>query len=515
MMLQAAAEGSEQSPEPLFAQARRAVIWRSGAQIVGQLITWAATFLVIRILDPRDYGLFAMTQVILSLLNMLNGASLTRAFIQQADADERSIRQLYGLLIALNFALGAIQFAMAPIAAAYFRQPIVSDLLRVQSFLYLTTPFVAFPYALLARAIEFKQQAKVYLLSSVTGGLTALAGAYAGLGVWTLIAAPIALFTTRAVGMTIASGHHYRPLFDFRGAGALIKFGGLMATSQLFWLLQSQADVFIGGRVLAPATLGLYTTGLFLTQILVSKFVPAINDVAFSVYARMQHDGPAIAQGFARSARMVMLVAMPFYVGLAATAGPLVATVLGPKWVDAAPMVRLLALAMPAMTMQVLFNPACDAVGRPGISLYTSIVGAVLLPLCFLIGIHWGATGLAASWLVGYPVLMMVTAASALPVIGLSARALISMIAPVLRAVIGMGAAVVLADSLLPPLAAPTELMILVGVGAIFYLGWLRLFARATLHDALSLARGRMRQGVPSGDQEIAEQLASPATKAA
>ncbi len=495
-MLQAAADRLDQEPEPLFAQARRAVIWRSGAQIVGQLITWAATFLVIRILDPRDYGLFAMTQVVLSFLNMLNGAGLTKGLIQQRDADERSIRQLYGMLIVLNFSLGALQFAMAPLAAAYFRQPVVADLLRVQSLLYFTTPFVAFPYALLARSIDFKHQARVYLLSSVAGALTALAGAFGGLGVWTLIAAPIALFTTRAVGMTIASGHRYRPLFDFRGAGTLARFGGMMATAQLFWLLQGQADVFIGGRVLNPATLGLYTTGLFLTQILVSKFVPAINDVAFSIYARMQEDPAAVALGFLRSARMVMLVAMPFYVGLAATAEPLVATVLGPKWLAAAPLVRLLALSMPAMTMQVLFSPVCDAIGRPGISLGTGIVGAVILPVSFLVGIHWGVTGLAASWLAGYPILLAITAAWAMPAIGVSARALIDAVTPILIAAIAMGLAVVTVDGWLPEFAPPVRVTILVALGATVYLGWLSAFTRAMVREAIDMVRGR-QPGAP------------------
>jgi O-antigen/teichoic acid export membrane protein len=490
-MLQAPTSEPETETPSLFAQARSAVIWRSGAQIVGQLITWAATFLVIRILDPHDYGLFAMTQVVLSVLNMLNGAGLASGLIQKPDADERTIRQLYGMLIVLNFGLGAVQFAVAPLVAAYFRQPIVTDLLRVQSFLYFTTPFVAFPYALLARAIDFKQQAKVYFVSSITGALTALAGAYAGLGVWTLIAAPAVLYTTRAIGMTRLSRHHYRPLFDFRGAGALAKFGGLMAAGQFFWVLQSQADVFIAGRVLQPATLGLYTTGLFLTQILVSKFVPAINDVAFSIYARMQDDKSAVAEGFARSSRMVMLVAMPFYVGLAATAEPLVATVLGPKWIAAAPLVRLLAFAMPAMTLQVLFSPACSAMGRPGINVHTGAVGATLLPIAFLIGLHWGVTGLAASWFFAYLIYLVITAARVLPVLGLSATALARAIAPTLVAAIVMGGLVVAIDAVLPPMLVQARLAILVGAGGVAYLGFLYAFSKDTLLEAISMARGK------------------------
>jgi O-antigen/teichoic acid export membrane protein len=46
---------------------RSAVFWRSGSQIVAQMVMWGATIIVVRLLDPSDYGLFAMTQVILVL----------------------------------------------------------------------------------------------------------------------------------------------------------------------------------------------------------------------------------------------------------------------------------------------------------------------------------------------------------------------------------------------------------------------------------------------------------------
>ena len=60
------------------------MIWRSGSQILAQVTQWAATFLVIRILSPSDYGLFAMTQVVLVLLSMLNGAGLASGLVQRA-----------------------------------------------------------------------------------------------------------------------------------------------------------------------------------------------------------------------------------------------------------------------------------------------------------------------------------------------------------------------------------------------------------------------------------------------
>ena len=52
---------------------RSAVAWRSGGQIVAQIITWSVTLAVVRILDPADYGLFAMGQVVVAFLAGFSG----------------------------------------------------------------------------------------------------------------------------------------------------------------------------------------------------------------------------------------------------------------------------------------------------------------------------------------------------------------------------------------------------------------------------------------------------------
>lgn len=474
-------------PESFAGTVRKAVLWRGGSQIAAQLVQWAATFLVIRILNPSDYGLFAMAQVLLVFLSMLNGYGLASGLVQRAEVAEREVRQIFGMLVLVNAALALAQLALAPFAAAYYRQPEVARLLTVQTLIYLTTPFIVLPSALLARRMDFRIQAKVNVLASLASASVALAGALAGWGVWTLVAAPITLFAMRAIGLTLAARVWVRPSFDFRGAGGLARYGGLMAAGQLFWFGQSQADVLIAGRHLSAHDLGLYTTALFLTQIFVSKVVPPLNEVAFSAYARL-HDVPgAAAAAFVKSVRIIFLAAMPFYLGLAAAAEPLVLTMLGEKWADTAPIVRLLALAMPMMTLQVLFSPVCDALGRPGIGVRNGAVGAAVLTTGFLVGVHWGAQGLALAWLAAYPVYLLASCRRALPVIGATGIDVARAIVPPAAAALAMAAAVVALDHGLPPLAAPVRLAILVATGAAVYATCLLAFARSRVREVLSL----------------------------
>ena len=217
------------SEEGLSSRVRRAVFWRSGSQIVAQIVMWGSTLAVIRILNPQDYGLFAMTQVVLVLFNFLNGYGFASALIQSELLEQNRIRQAFGMLILLNGGLAILQLVTATLVAAYYRQPEIASLLRVQALLYLATPFIALPDALLSRALDFRNQAKANLAAALAGALAALGCALAGLGVWTLVFAPIALFYTRAICLTLASRVLVRPSFDFRGAGAMFGFGGAIA----------------------------------------------------------------------------------------------------------------------------------------------------------------------------------------------------------------------------------------------------------------------------------------------
>lgn len=487
--MDAALPPTNQAAEPLATRIRQAVIWRSGSQIVAQLVQWSATFGVIRILQPADYGLYAMTGVVLAFLNLLNGYSLASGLVRAAEVTPRQVRQVFGLLLLLNTGLAITQFAAAPLVAGWYGQPAVAAMLRVQCLLYVATPFIALPTALLARDMDFARQARVNIVASVAAAAAALGGALADAGVWTLVWAPIVLFGTRALGMTIAARSLVWPVFRLAGAGALVRYGGIATLAQLFWFAQVQADVVIAGRHFDAQAVGLYTTALFLTQIFQNKVVPPLNEVAFSAYARLGGEGGVIGRAWLRSAAAILAAALPVYLGMAATAEPLVRTALGEHWAGAAPLVRALGCAMPFMTLYVLIPPATDALGRPGIGVRAAAIGAVVLPIAYLVGVRWGPEGLALVWLGTQPLMLCVLARTALPVLGLSWREVAAAIGPAARAGVAMALAVVLLDRLAGGWPPAPRLALLSLAGAALYIGWLWLFSRATVESLIALVR--------------------------
>ena len=490
-----------QPSDPSFvSRVRLAVLWRSGSQIITQIVAWCSTLIVIRLLAPQDYGLFAMTQVMLVLFNTMNGHGLASALIREAEVSEQRLRQTLGMLFLLNGSLALLQFLSAPFVAMYFKQPMVADLLRVQALLYFATPFIALPQAMLSRKLDFRRPAQVRLVAAIAGAVTALGCAWAGMGVWTLVIAPLALFYTEAIGLMIAARAPWRPSFRFSGAGHIAGFGGVMTITQIFWFIQSQADVVIAGRVLEPHWLGVYTTGLFLAQLLATKFVPPVNEVAYAAYSRQQQSGhaPLLA-----TIRLVLLIALPAYAGMAAVAPPLVDLLLGKKWAEIAPLLPVLAIAMCLLTLQILFSPATNARGAPVIAMRISLLGAIIMPSAFLIGSGWGIQGFVWAWVGGMILLTAATVTYSGGILGLKWSALFSTISPLVFAAALMGGTVFLVRGVLPAMPALIQLALLIPLGIAVY--------GAVLH---SIAPDRLAEAIRFLRYQSAEPESVPATSA-
>ncbi len=476
-----AQEARNSANDSLGNQVRRAIYWRTGTQIISQAISWTATLIVLWILNPADYGLFVMAQVMMSFLDFLNGYGFASALIQSKEVSQKSIRQALGLAMVMNAGLAALQISMASTVAAYYGKPEVAELLYYLALIYLTTPFIIIPEVLLSRSLDFKRQAIVNLTAAMVGASVSLGCALSGFGVWTLVYAPIALFATRAIGLTIAARLYILPSFDFRGTGTLLKFGLAMMGSHLFWVIQSQSDIVIAGRMFELHDVGLYAEALFLTQLIMTKFVPPLNQVAFPAYARLQDDPAALRWHFLSSVRLILLVTAPLFVGIAVTAGPLVA-LLPEKWHGMAPFMQMLGLAMPLMTIQILFAPVNNAMGRPDISMKTSAVGALCFASAFLIGSQYGIYGLAVAWLAAAPILLVATAWLSGRLTGIAIGDVAAAAAPAIACALAMGVIVWFADSMLSQnLPALQHVALLVAGGGIAYLGLSWIVQRETL----------------------------------
>jgi PST family polysaccharide transporter len=97
------------------------------------------------------------------------------------------------------------------------------------------------------------------------------------------------------------------------------------------------------------------------------------------------------------------LIIFPATLGMALVAPEFVSFVLGSKWSGVVVPLELLALHALIRSNVILLTPLLNVIGEERLVMWNSIVAMVVLPVSFFIGSRWGTVGIAAGWVVIYP----------------------------------------------------------------------------------------------------------------
>ena len=395
------------------------LFWIGGTRLLGQVLTWAITIVVIRLLNPSDYGLLAMATVFMGLLALVAEAGLGSALVQAPRMDELTLRRIFGVVILVDFTLFVLQFAAAPLVARFFDETRLIAIIRVLALQFLLMIFAVIPAALLSRKLDFKRQSLIGLASSVCGSLTSLALALSGYGVWALVVSSLVTSGFNAVAINLVAPFMRWPQFSFKGMRSLIVVGGEVTAARALYFVYSQADIFIGGRLLGKELLGFYSISLHLGSLPVQRISSIVNQIAFPAFAQAQHDPATIPVHMLKGIRMLSFFSFPVLWGISSIADEIVGIVLGPKWLPAVVPLRLLPLVMPITILSPFLNTAFQGIGRTNVVLKNALTACLILPGSFWIGANWGLFGMSMAWLFGFPAVFLLNLRRMLPIVGL------------------------------------------------------------------------------------------------
>jgi PST family polysaccharide transporter len=264
-----------------------------------------------------------------------------------------------------------------------------------------------------------------------------------------------------------------------------LNFSWQVLASRISWYGYSNADFFVAGRVLGDVVLGYYSLAWSLANLPIEKFTSLIGSVTPGIYSAAQHDKEALRRYVLKPIEAIGILIFPVMAGIAVIAGDAVPVVLGPKWSDAIVPLQLLSIYACVRSVMPLMAQVLVARGDARFVMWTNISSLIIFPICFWwVSLHWGAVGIAAAWIVLYPLNAMPIYLRVRKEIDLTVADFMRALWPGLSATIAMVAGVVLLKMFFPTfIAAPLRLIALVAWGAVVYLSILLLLHK----DRLSL----------------------------
>ena len=464
-----------------------ALRWTSTAKFGGQLINWAITLVVIRLLLPTDYGLMAMINIVIGFLAMIAEMGFGASIVQSASLESYRVRQMFGAALLANGIIFAALAAGASSIASFYHEPRLVALIQVAATGFLINAFCVVPDSLLRRAMNFKRISQIEIGSGIIGNLSTLAMAWGGMGVWSLVLSGIVSGSVRLIALHAVSPEFVAPAFSFAGTRRMMSFSSSLTVTRMLWYWSSQADILIAGKMLGTAPLGIYSVAVHLGSLPMQRVSSIINNVAFSAFAKIQHDRTAIAANVRLAIRLIALFAFPTLWGLAAVAPELVRLALGRNWLAAILPLQIVALTIPLRMIGTIVSTTIMSTGRVHIAMVTTLAAAILTPPMFFIGAHYGVVGLSLAWLGVTPVLFWLNLYRALPHLGLKASMVFrEMLSSAIGAAL-MAAAVLAVRIPFANEGDAVRLPILIAVGASVYVAFSLVFNRECSLEAVGL----------------------------
>lgn len=361
------------------------VFWAAAQGWVSRLLSFATFVVLARLLEPSAFGLIALATVFILLLQLLIEEGFAEAIVQAPAPDRRQLTGLFWINLAISVLIAAaLYFGSVPISAALGQ----ADLAPVLQALTVTLPLgalVAVHQGLLRREFQFKALAARTIFATLAGAVAAIAAAFNGLGVWSLVLQQVVYRAVAAA--TIWWWSPWRPDSPARGAAPLelVRFGGLMMGVRSVDFLREKGYDLLVGAYLGPVTLGYYNVAFRLLQTFNQLTTQVVTHVLLSTFATLQHDIPRAREAFYAALRLSSAVTLPVFLGLYALAPDVVAIVFGAKWLPAVPAVQAFMLLGALYSLTYFHGVALTALGRPGWRLALNAATAAMALAAFFV----------------------------------------------------------------------------------------------------------------------------------
>ena len=411
----------------------RGVAWTAAFKWLTQVITWGMTIVVARLLAPSDYGLVGMAAIYVNLFTLFSEFGIGTAVVTLQDLTEDQLSQLNTLSLFLGL-LGFIISAAAAIPLGrFFHAPSLPLVVIVLSGGFIVSGVRTVPYSLLQRELRFKLLAMIEGLQVTIQALVTLIFAFLGFEYWALVLG-ILSFSVTPAGLTLIWRRQGFALPRLSSIRRAIVYSRHIVIGRLCWASYNDSDFIIAGRVLGEGPLGAYTLAWTLAHSPLEKLFTLVNRITPSVFAKVQTDSEALRRYLRNITGGMALIILPATIGMALVAPEFVPLVLGSKWGGVVVPLELLALHALIRSNVILLTPLLNVIGEERLVMWNSVVAMIVLPLSFYIGSRWGTVGIAAVWVIIYPIVQLPLFARIFRRISLSRSAYLASLWPALNA---------------------------------------------------------------------------------
>lgn len=368
----------------------KSFVWKLLERILSQGINFVIQIVLARILMPEDFASLALIVVFVNYAAIFVQAGLSTAIIQKQDLDETDVSTLLVLSLAVAAIFYVILFFAAPFIANYYNMPVLKSTLRVLGIILFFNAINSIQIALLQRNMQFKSLFIRSIIAVPVAGAIGIGMAYAGFGIWALVAYNLANIFLMVIIIVLTSHLHIKLGFSWKRARKLYSFSGKILVSSLVSGLSDSVRTAVIGHRYSSSDLAYYDKAYTYSFYIVQTIGYSISSVMLPVLSREQDDHVKLKQTARTSIGISTFFMFPLLLGIIIAAEPLIITLLTDKWAPCIPYLILFCIMRLPECMITIDKQVYYALGKSGICLIYEVILCVLNMASLFLALYYG-----------------------------------------------------------------------------------------------------------------------------
>ena len=354
------------------------------------------TIILARLLTPEDYGLIGMLSIFIAISDVFIQSGFGQALVQKSDCSDDDFSTAFYFNVTVSVCIYVVLFVCAPSIASFYHEPQLVALTRVLSLNFILGSFNIVQQSRLTKAMNFKPLAQLSLIATSISGVIGVSMAYAGFGVWSLVAQTLSATMLRVIVFPFFTKWHPNRPFNKKSFKHLWGYGSkILVTGVLEVVIRNLSNIVIG-RYYDKGQVGYFSKARNFADVPAMMMSSVLGTVTFPLLSEIQEDKSRHTAVYNKVTLNTIVLTFPIMILMSLLAEPIVIILFTEKWAPCIPMLQAFLLARMFLPLNMINASVLQSTGATKLYMSLYFITGPISLIAVLVTIPFGA--LAMAW---------------------------------------------------------------------------------------------------------------------
>lgn len=355
-------------------------IWTATEKFGSQLINLIVQLILARILAPEAFGLIGLIQVFISISQVLVEGGLGNFIIQRKELSENDISTSFSINVGIALISFIVIFIIAPVVGEFYDQPILINLLRTYSIVFLLQSTYIINQSLAIRNLNFRKVALVSLSSSIVSALFSLIISIFYQSVYILVLQQVIYQITKSLLFYFKGVSRFKFHFNKISLKKIHSYSTSLLIIGVLNQIFNYVYLIVVGKMFSVKDAGFYIMSLTLIGYGATTLSMIIERLSLPLLSKLFHNSfNDYEKKLFDFSHLLILLLSSFAVLISIYSEDFIRLILGPKWYGASTIMYYVGLSFLMFPITILSYTIFKTNGETKIFLKGSIISKIFI----------------------------------------------------------------------------------------------------------------------------------------